>query len=82
MADITQEELNERVALLRRFRSLLEEQRGKCREQFEPGGGHDEKLWADTTKALEETVCEWLASYGQRHYRFEFRRKQPDDNPA
>lgn len=61
---------------------LLEEQRVKCRKQFEPGGGHDEKLWADTTKALEETVCEWLASYGQRHYRFEFRRKQPDDNPA
>ena len=32
MAEITQEELNERVALLRRFRSLLEEQRGKFRE--------------------------------------------------
>ena len=32
MANITQEELNERVALLRRFRSLLEEQRGKFRE--------------------------------------------------
>ena len=32
MAEITQEELNERVALLHRFRSLLEEQRGKFRE--------------------------------------------------
>lgn len=32
MAEITQEELNERVALLRRFKSLLEEQRGKFRE--------------------------------------------------
>ena len=32
MSNITQEELNERVALLRRFRSLLEEQRGKFRE--------------------------------------------------
>ena len=32
MAEITQEELNERVAVLRRFRSLLEEQRGKFRE--------------------------------------------------
>ena len=32
MAEITQEELNERVAILRRFRSLLEEQRGKFRE--------------------------------------------------
>ena len=32
MAEITQEELNERVAILRRFRSLLEEQRSKFRE--------------------------------------------------
>lgn len=32
MAEIPQEELNERVAILRRFRSLLEEQRGKFRE--------------------------------------------------
>ena len=32
MAEITQEELNERIAILRRFRSLLEEQRGKFRE--------------------------------------------------
>ena len=32
MAEITQEELNERVALLHRFKSLLEEQRGKFRE--------------------------------------------------
>ena len=32
MSDITQEELNERVAVLRRFRKLLEEQRGKFRE--------------------------------------------------
>ena len=32
MSNITQEELDERVALLRRFKSLLEEQRGKFRE--------------------------------------------------
>ena len=32
MAEITKEELDERVAMLRRFRSLLEEQRGKFRE--------------------------------------------------
>ncbi len=32
MAEITQEELNERVALLRKFRSLLEQQRNKFRE--------------------------------------------------
>lgn len=62
--------------------TLLAEQREKCREQFEPGGGHDAELWADTTRALEETVCEWLASYGQRHYRFEFRKNwQESDQP-
>ena len=60
--------------------TLLEEQRAKCREQFEPGGDHDEKLWADTTRALEDTVCEWLASYGQRHYRFEFRKNWPESD--
>ena len=32
MAEISQEELNERVALLRRFRSLLEQQRSKFQE--------------------------------------------------
>lgn len=32
MAEISQEELEERVALLRKFRSLLEQQRGKFRE--------------------------------------------------
>ena len=32
MAEITQEELNERVAILRRLKSLLEEQRVKFRE--------------------------------------------------
>lgn len=32
MAEISQEELDERVALLRRFRSLLEEQRSKFQE--------------------------------------------------
>lgn len=32
MAEISQEELNERVALLRNFRKLLEQQRGKFQE--------------------------------------------------
>ena len=32
MAEISQEELNERVAILRKFRSLLEQQREKFRE--------------------------------------------------
>lgn len=32
MADITQEELNERVALLHKFKDLLEQQRSKFQE--------------------------------------------------
>ena len=35
MAEITQEELNERVAILRRFRTLLEQQRGKFKEYLD-----------------------------------------------
>ena len=35
MAEISQEELNERVAILRRFRSLLEQQRNKFKEYLE-----------------------------------------------
>jgi len=53
---------------------LLAEQKALCREQFSVGGEHDEALWADTTRAFEETICEWLETYGDRHYRFEFLR--------
>jgi hypothetical protein len=35
MAEISQEELNERVAILRRFRTLLEQQRGKFKEYLD-----------------------------------------------
>ncbi len=35
MAEITNEELNERVALLRRFRTLLEQQRNKFQEYLD-----------------------------------------------
>ncbi len=35
MAEISQEELNERVAILRRFRSLLEQQRNKFKEYLD-----------------------------------------------
>lgn len=58
---------------------LLEEQRTACGKQFLPGGSHDEKIWADVRRAFEDTVCEWLASFGQRHYQFEF---LPDWEPA
>ncbi|MBO4859477.1 MAG: flagellar export chaperone FlgN [Treponema sp.] len=35
MAEISQKELNERVAILRRFRTLLEQQRGKFKEYLD-----------------------------------------------
>ena len=35
MAEISQEELNERVAILRRFRTLLEQQRSKFKEYLD-----------------------------------------------
>ena len=35
------------------------------------------KLSLDATqKAFEETLCKWLDSYGERHYGFEFHRKE------
>ena len=58
--------------------ALLEEQRIKCRHQFLPGGDQDERIWQDSTRALEDTFCEWLSSYGDRHYRFEFRKERTD----
>ena len=68
MAEITQEELNERVALLRRFRSLLEEQRGKFREyltvlekqQDSITSENPENLLAHTE--LEQQVVKSIAS--------------------
>ena len=68
MAEITQEELNERVALLRRFKSLLEEQRGKFREyltvlekqQDSITAENPEKLLAHTE--LEQQVVKNIAN--------------------
>ena len=68
MAEITQEELNERIALLRRFRSLLEEQRGKFREylnvlekqQDSITAENPEKLLAHTE--LEQQVVKNIAN--------------------
>lgn len=68
MAEITQEELKERVALLRRFRSLLEQQRGKFQEylnvlekqQDSISNENPEALLAHTE--LEQQVVKNLAS--------------------
>ena len=60
--------------------TLLDEQKQKCREEYMNAPEHREKVWSDTKKAFEETLCRWLDSYGERHYSFEF---QPlDELPA
>jgi hypothetical protein len=56
--------------------TLLDEQKQKCRELYLTDPENREKVWADTQKAFEETLCKWLDSYGERHYGFEFHRKE------
>lgn len=53
---------------------LLNEQKQQCRDQYLTVPGHQEKIWSDTQKAFEETLCKWLDPYGERHYQFEFRK--------
>lgn len=68
MAEITQQELDERVALLRKFRSLLEQQRNKFQEylnvlekqQDSINSQNAEKLIAHTE--LEQQVVRNIAS--------------------
>ena len=52
MADISQEELNERVAILRRFRTLLEQQRGKFREYLTVLEKQQDSISNENTEAL------------------------------
>lgn len=52
MAEISQEELNERVAILRRFRTLLEEQRGKFREYLKVLEKQQDSIAAENTQTL------------------------------
>ncbi len=52
MAEITQEELNERVAILRRFRKLLEEQRGKFQEYLKVLEKQQDSIAAENTQTL------------------------------
>ena len=63
---------------------LLDEQKKKSREMYMTAPEHQDRIWADTQKAFEETLCRWLDPYGERHYSFEFRRtdeKAADRNP-
>ena len=52
MAEITQEELNERVAILRRFRSLLEEQRGKFQEYLKVLEKQQDSITSENPESL------------------------------
>ncbi|MCR4735950.1 MAG: flagellar export chaperone FlgN [Treponema sp.] len=52
MAEITQEELNERVAILKRFRTLLEEQRGKFKEYLNVLEKQHDSITSENTEAL------------------------------
>ncbi len=52
MVEISQEELNERVAILRRFRTLLEQQRGKFREYLTVLEKQQDSISSENTEAL------------------------------
>lgn len=52
MAEISQEELNERVAMLRRFRSLLEQQRAKFQEYLTVLEKQQDSITAENPEAL------------------------------
>jgi len=52
MAEISQEELNERVAILKRFRTLLEQQRGKFKEYLEVLEKQHDSITTENTEAL------------------------------
>ncbi|MCR5725184.1 MAG: flagellar biosynthesis protein FlgN [Treponema sp.] len=51
--ELTQEELNERIAVLRRYRTLLEAQRNKFREYLMVLEKQEAKIEADDSEALE-----------------------------
>jgi len=52
MAEISQEELNERVAMLRRFRSLLEQQRAKFQEYLTVLEKQQDSITTENPEAL------------------------------
>ncbi len=52
MAELTDEELNERVAILRRFRTLLEQQRSKFQEYLNVLEKQENAISAEDTNAI------------------------------
>lgn len=52
MAELTDEELNERVAILRRFRTLLEQQRAKFQEYLEVLEKQEKSISDEDTNAI------------------------------
>jgi len=54
---------------------LLSEKRESCRRYYLEENEHSAETWADTVKALENTVCQWLEGTGDRHYAFDFQKK-------
>ena len=55
--------------------TLLNEQKLKCREQYITEKQHSERAWEDIRKSFEDTICQWLENFGERHYKFEFVRQ-------
>ncbi|MBR7064567.1 MAG: flagellar biosynthesis protein FlgN, partial [Treponema sp.] len=52
MSELTQQEFEERVAILKRFRTLLEQQRNKFREYLNVLEKHQESILEENTEAL------------------------------
>ena len=59
-------------AIEKSVETLLNEQKTKCREQYVSEKEHSDRAWEDIRKSFEETICQWLENYGERHYKFEF----------
>lgn len=55
--------------------TLLNEQKLKCREQYITEKQHSERAWEDIRKSFEDTICQWLENFGERHYEFELVRQ-------
>ena len=59
-------------AIDKSIEDLMSEQRLKCREQYTDRELYSEQVWNHTVQAFQDTICNWLDSYGERHYLFEF----------
>ena len=62
-------------AIEKSVEEILNEQRMKCRDQYMNGTEYTDRNWDDTVKAFQDTICDWLEQYVERHYEFEFIRE-------